>query len=137
MTHGISLNIIETALYRETGLPARGRAPEPDSKLQEYVGSQLSNRIMETGQSHRIHKLTTYFAYGGVAIAIVGYTIYIVVISMTHVPCWETAVTIAVYVSFAAAVVGTWRVGLRLVKEGTDVMEEWIEREEKKSTTSG
>jgi hypothetical protein len=127
MTHGISLGILEEALYRQTGLPTRRRDGQRDNDLQHYVGSQMSNRIMDINQAKLLHKLTSGFVYGGFYLAIIGYTAYIVFDSWRHLPLWQRIVAIAGYTALVSLVGATWKLGFKLIGEGSKVVSAWRE----------
>lgn len=108
MMHGASVQILENHLYRETDLPPGAR---------KYVGSKGADRIMDIGQSHPIHKVTTAFVYGGVALAVVGFT------GLAVYNAWGSANNFARYGSMigyvlaAGVVAGSWGWGMKEVNE--------------------
>lgn len=106
MAHGVSVQIIEDGLFRESGI---------SSGLRDSVGSRAGDRIMDIRQSHRIHRFATMFVYGGVGLAVVGFTFYIVWESWVHVPRWAQVASILAYSLEALIVLGSWLIGLRLV----------------------
>jgi hypothetical protein len=69
MSHGISVRIIENALFDESGLAARNAD-------RELVGSAAGDRIMDITQAKVIHKVTTVVVYAGVALLVMGFTAY-------------------------------------------------------------
>lgn len=133
MTHGISLGILEEALYRETGLPTPG---EEHEELQGYVGSQMSNRIMDINHAKPLHQLTSGFVYGGFYFAIIGYTAYIVVDSWRHVPLWQRIVATVGYTALVGLLGATWKLGFTLIDQGSQVATRWRKSLDKDSTAS-
>ncbi len=66
MSHGISVQIIEDALFEVSELRVE----------RELVGSKAGDKIMDIGKSHLVHKLITAFVYGGVGLMVIGFTGY-------------------------------------------------------------
>jgi hypothetical protein len=122
MTHGISMGILETELYGKTGLPQK---VEPHHEVQRYVGSQMSNRIMDITQAHPLHKVTSGFVYGGFYSAIIAYTVYIVAYVWNDVPLWQRIAGAVGYSALLALVGATWKLGFKLLDEGNKVVELW------------
>jgi hypothetical protein len=107
MMHGVSVQILEDRLFRETGLPLEAR---------NYVGSKGADRIMDIRKAHRVHKFTTYFVYGGVAFAVVFFTIYLVFISWSHSTNLVRVVAAVGYIAAAMIVGLSWFYGLEVVR---------------------
>lgn len=118
MTHGVSLDILETALYRSTGLP--------DPELRDYVGSKLSNKIMDIGVASWPHKIASGFVYGGFYAAIIGDSAYILHAAAGDVSKLMWWVALVAYSVFGALVLITWWLGFRLIKRATKAKQRWI-----------
>jgi hypothetical protein len=67
MSHGISVRIIEDALFAASGLPCATR---------EMVGSASGDKVMDITQSKFAHKITTVVVYVGVAFLVGGFTVF-------------------------------------------------------------
>ena len=66
MSHGISVRIIEDALFDASELGVdRG-----------LVGSAAGDKIMDITQEKVVHKVTTFVVYAGVAGLVIGFTVY-------------------------------------------------------------
>jgi hypothetical protein len=66
MSHGISVKIIEDALFEASELRVR----------RDLVGSAAGDKIMDIMQEKLVHKLTTVVVYAGVGCLVIGFTIY-------------------------------------------------------------
>jgi hypothetical protein len=118
MSHGISVRIIEDALFDESELRVK----------RDLVGSAAGDKIMDITQAKAVHILTTVIVYGGVAILVVGYTIYAlhsakVIISNTPALLyWRDVKVVAIakstYSLLAIMVMASWLVGFKMIKEG-------------------
>lgn len=107
MSHGVSVQIIEDALFAESALPAGTR---------NYVGSVSGDKIMDINKSRFIHHLTTYIVYIGVGMLVIGFTSYTVYLTW-HPPYIASVVAIVVYVLLAIIIGISWRVGFSIIKE--------------------
>jgi hypothetical protein len=110
MRHGLSVQILEEALFRRSGLPAVDR---------ELIGSKTGDRIMDIQRSAIPHKIATVFTYGGVAISIIAYTVFGVVSSWAHFTAVWRGAEIALYTLAAVIVASSWRAGLRSIAADT------------------
>lgn len=110
MSHGVSVMIIENALFKASGL-----GPKVDRNM---VGSAAGDKIMDIGVSRFIHKMTTLFVYGGVGIAVLLFTGYSVSSARAFVPASVIWMASAVYVLLVFMVVVSWVVGLRMIHKG-------------------
>jgi hypothetical protein len=68
MSHGISVRIIEDALFEASQLGHRVK--------RDMVGSAAGDKIMDITQAKPAHILTTVVIYAGVAFLVVGFTAY-------------------------------------------------------------
>ena len=67
MSHGISVRIIEQALFEVSELRVES----------DLVGSAAGDKIMDITKSKAAHKLITVVVYGGVFLMVVGFTAYV------------------------------------------------------------
>jgi hypothetical protein len=116
MSHGISVQIIERALFRASGLPIAE---------QDLVGSAAGDKIMDITQSKPAHKLTTVVVYGGVAFLVIGFTAYalysangIIKVDASLVHAQVIKIAIAAYLLLAVMVSLSWIVGMRMIGQG-------------------
>lgn len=116
MSHGISVQIIEHALFKASGLPVGAR---------DLVGSAAGDKIMDITQAKLAHKLTTVVVYGGVAFLVIGFTAYAlysangivkddVVLAHSRV----IGIAMAGYSLLAIMVSLSWIVGIRMIDKG-------------------
>jgi hypothetical protein len=115
MTHGISVRIIEDALFEASGLEVE----------RDLVGSAASDKIMDIMQAKAIHILTTLVVYVGVVLLVVGFTVYALYSAkevvehdsiLIHARVIEIAT--ATYSLLAIMVALSWMVGLRMIDKG-------------------
>jgi len=116
MSHGISVRIIEDALFDASGLPIGGR---------DLVGSAAGDRIMDITQAKFAHKLTTVVVYGGVALLVIAFTAYSLYsanavikgdVALAQTPAVEVA--IATYTLLLIIVALSWIQGFRVINRG-------------------
>jgi hypothetical protein len=118
MSHGVSVRIIENALFESSGL--RGKVKR------NLVGSAAGDKIMDITQAKTVHKLTTVFVYGGVAVLVLLFTAYALYSAMGLIEkgdirflqagvVWTAAV---MYILVAIMVLRSWIVGLSMINEG-------------------
>jgi hypothetical protein len=118
MMHGVSVRIIEDALFEATGL----RVIPVQRTL---VGSAAGDKIMDINLATPIHRLTTRVVYGGIFVLVLGFTVFVLYsaakvgrndVVLTHVPLlvWIAA---GVYLSVGFIVARSWKVGLKMVAE--------------------
>lgn len=119
MSHGLSVKIIEDALFEESGLRVN----------RDMVGSAAGDKIMDITQAKAAHILTTLVVYVGVLLLVIGFTAYalysakVIVdksIDLVHARVFEIAVV--TYSLLACLVVISWVVGVRMIKKGRDEM---------------
>jgi hypothetical protein len=119
MSHGISVQIIEHALFKASELPI---------KVRDLVGSAAGDKIMDINQAKIIHKLTTVVVYGGVGLLVIGFTGYALYFAnrvvkndvvLVHARVIEIA--FATYLLLAIMVALSWFVGLRMIKKGQEI----------------
>lgn len=106
MAHGVSVQILENAIYEYTHL---------DQALRKYVGSRIGDSIMDISVSNRAHQAASIFVYGGVAFLVVLYTIFVSVNAASHVALWLLLLAIFIYVLGATVVAGSWIAGFRFL----------------------
>jgi hypothetical protein len=121
MSHGISVRIIEDALFEESGLRV--------NRL--MVGSAAGDEIMDITQAKAAHKLTTVVVYGGVALLVAGFTAYALCSAngivdqdanavLAHAPVVEIAMV--TYSLLAIMVAVSWIVGMLMINKGRKEM---------------
>jgi hypothetical protein len=115
MSHGISVRIIEDALFQASGLLVD----------RDMVGSAAGDKIMDITQAKPAHKLTTLVVYRGVGLLVIGFTAYAlysangivksgVVLGLAPV-VW---IAIGTYLLLLVMVTRSWIVGIRMMKKG-------------------
>jgi hypothetical protein len=114
MIHGLSVQILEDELFIHTNLPSVAR---------DYVGSRGGDGVMDVTKSRLAHKWATIFVYGGVALLVLGFTIYVAVESWSNVSFGAKWLAIVVYVTSAVTVILSWSVGFSVLNRGNDVKE--------------
>ena len=131
MRHGISVRIIEDELFDASDLRA-------DRCL---VGSAAGDKIMDFTQEKVAHKVTTVVVYGGVAVLVIGFTVYALYSAQGIVKdnlVWILA--IGAYSLLLIMVAASWFVGVRMIKEGRSEIpaceEFWSKRELKQTAAS-
>jgi hypothetical protein len=118
MSHGISVRIIEDALFEASELKAKGAK-------RNLVGSAAGDKIMDISKAHGVHVLTTVVVYGGVAFLVIGFTAYalysangIVKDDVVLVHARVVEIAIATYSLLAIMVALSWIKGLRMINKG-------------------
>lgn len=111
MSHGVSVRIIEHALFTESGLLAETRS---------FVGSAAGDRIMDINQSRRAHVITTLVVYVGVALMVLGFTGYVIVRAWNNVSLGTRTAAMVGYLLLAVVVASSWIVGLLVIAEAND-----------------
>src|ERR1019366_7491705 len=119
MSHGISVRIIENALFKASELRVK----------RDLVGSAAGDKIMDITQAKAVHRVTTVVVYGGVAFLVIGFTVYAlysanVIVKNSNaalarvpvVPVVEIA--IATYSLLFVMVALSWIVGFRMINKG-------------------
>jgi len=109
MSHGISVRIIEDALFDASELRV-------DRCL---VGSAAGDKIMDITQEKVIHKVTTVVVYAGVAGLVIGFTVYALYSAQGIVKndlVWILA--IGAYSLLLIVVAASWIVGVRMINKG-------------------
>lgn len=112
MSHGISVRIIEDALFASSGLPPATR---------ELVGSAAGDKVMDITQSRVAHKITTVVVYAGVLILGGVFTVYALysatkVVVLVHMPVVEVAA--ATYSLLLIMVAWSWIAGIYMINKG-------------------
>jgi hypothetical protein len=109
MSHGISVRIIEDALFDASELRV-------DRCL---VGSAAGDKIMDITQEKVVHKVTTVVVYAGVACLVIGFTVYALYSAQGIVKddlVWILA--IGAYSLLLIMVAASWTVGVRMINKG-------------------
>jgi hypothetical protein len=130
MSHGISVRIIEDALFEASELRVK----------RDLVGSAAGDKIMDITQANAVHKLTTVVVYGGVFSLVVGFTAYALYSANGalngHVALYrELVVEIAIgtYSLLVIMVLLSWIVGLRMITKGRGEIPEHVKSSGAKS----
>jgi len=110
MTHGVSVRIIEDALFEASGL--RGKVKR------EMVGSAAADKIMDITQSKTVHRLTTRFVYGGVGLLVCLFTGYALYSAVGLIQTWVIWTAVAIYFLVVIMVGRSWVVGLGMINKG-------------------
>jgi hypothetical protein len=115
MSHGISVRIIENALFEVSELRVK----------RDLVGSAAGDKIMDITQAKAAHKVTTVVVYGGVGFLVFGFTAYALYSAngalkddlawFRGLAVWIAAAT---YLVLAIVVGVSWTVGLRIINKG-------------------
>ena len=108
MSHGVSVQILEDALFTQTKL---------HHKLRPLVGSRAGDRVMDIQRSKITHKIATIFVYGGVGASVVLYTSGVIYQAWHHVPRWISVCAILGYSLAVLIVFTSWVGGFRLLQE--------------------
>ena len=103
MRHGLSVRIIENALFRESGLPADRRG---------IVGSAAGDLIMDIGKSKIIHKVATVVVYLGVGLLVISFTVY-ALCAAPPAGTYVIRVATIIYSFIFAVALWSWIAGLR------------------------
>lgn len=115
ISHGISIRIIEDALFKASDLRVK----------RDLVGSAARDKIMDITQAKAAHKLITLIVYGGAAFLVFGFTAYalysaeaIVKSDVVLVHAHVIEIATATYALLAIMVSLSWIVGLRMINKG-------------------
>jgi hypothetical protein len=115
MSHGISVRIIEDALFTRAELRAD----------RELIGSAAGDKIMDITQSKAVHTITTIVVYVGVAFLVIGFTVYtlhsasaIMRADVALVHARVGAIAQAIYWALGIMVGYSWIEGLRIINKG-------------------
>jgi hypothetical protein len=114
MSHGISVRVIEDALFKKSELEVE----------RDLVGSAACDKIMDITRAKAAHVLTTLVVYGGIAFLVIGFTAYALYRAkevkdndtLIHARALEIAMS--VYFLFAVMVAYSWIEGLRTINKG-------------------
>ncbi len=112
MSHGVSVRVIENRLFEIAGF---------DDEIRDLVGSQAGDRIMDIQEAKWPHKIATGFVYGGVGIAIVLYTIFVIHGFFVIHDSWDRAEiakalgAVSGYLLAAIIVIASWTAGLMAI----------------------
>ena len=118
MSHGISVRIIEDALFEASELRAR----------RDLVGSAAGDKIMDITQAKVVHKATTVVVYLGVACLVIGFTVYALYSAkgiVKHDVIWVIA--IVTYSLLLIMVLLSWIVGVLTINKGRGEISERVE----------
>lgn len=114
MSHGISVRIIEEALFEASQLRVK----------RDLVGSEAGDKIMDITKSKAAHKLITYFVYGGVGLMVIGFTIFalysanaIIITDFSWFHMLVFWIATGIYLLILIMVAISWKVGLRIIGE--------------------
>lgn len=120
MSHGISVRIIEQALFDASELRVE----------RDLVGSAAGDKIMDITKSKVAHKLITVVVYGGVAFLVIGFTAYtlysanmIIKNDTTLVQARVIWIAIAIYSLLVIMVAFSWAEGFRIINRGSALAE--------------
>lgn len=108
MSHGVSIIIIEDALFEASGLRAK----------RALVGSASGDKIMDITQSEPVHTLTTIFVYGGFAALVLlftGYSLYLAKGLIHERYIWISS---GAYLLVAVMVLRSWIAGFGIINKG-------------------
>lgn len=108
MLRSRSVQIIEDVLFDMSGISQTQRGS---------IGTRSGDRIMDVQHSGLAHRAATAFVYAGVALSIVGYTVFAVVRSWEYLGSASRMLALAFYVLAILVVAGSWVVGLRTIGE--------------------
>ena len=135
MSHGISVRIIEDALFEAAGLPLGER---------DLVGSAAGDNIMDITQAKAVHKLAASVVWGCFSFLTVGFTVYalysangIIEHNVTLVHARVSEIAMGVYLLLAIMVCVSWVEGLRVISRGVLVARNVLGRQpdrERRST---
>jgi hypothetical protein len=118
MRRALSIQIIEVRLCDVAGL-------SPDD--QELVGNKTNEKIMDIREAPWSNKVAIMFTYGGVALAIVAFTAFVIARSWGQVALAWSITQILLYLGLVAVVALSWKCGLEELEEDTT---KWEKREE-------
>ncbi|MFA4919696.1 MAG: hypothetical protein WC581_10655 [Thermodesulfovibrionales bacterium] len=108
MSHGVSVRIIEYALFSESGLPG---------ELRKFVGSASGDKIMDISQSELAHKITTIVVYSGVVLLVGGFTLYVLCRTWYQVSYIASILAATGYTLLLIIVVNSWVAGKRILEK--------------------
>ena len=115
MRHGISVRIIEDALFKASELRVE----------RDLVGSAAGDKIMDITQAKFIHKITTVVVYAGVGLLVIVFTAYAlysahrVVKDDVILPHARVVLGASIIYSLLLIIVSlSWWVGMRMIKQG-------------------
>jgi len=118
MSHGISVRIIEDALFDVSELRVE----------RSLVGSAAGDKIMDVNQSKAAHILVSVIVYGGVALLVAGFTAYalysaggIIRNDADLVRARVIWIAIGFYSLLLIIVALSWIEGMRMIKEAKDL----------------
>jgi hypothetical protein len=123
MSNGISVRIIEDALFKASGLPVGAR---------DLVGSASGDKIMDITQAKAPHKLATITFYGTISSLVTGvttcalYSAHVIVKNdgvLVHARVVEIA--IVTYLLVAIMVALSWIVGIQMFNKGLAGIRGW------------
>lgn len=109
MSHGISVRIIEDALFEASRLQVK----------RDLVGSAAGDKIMDITQAKAAHIVTIVVVYAGVAFLVIGFTAYALYSAKGLVPTrgiWIS--TIVTYSLLLIMVALSWIVGILIINKG-------------------
>lgn len=109
MSHGVSVLIVEDALFAESHLRC---------DLRKYVGSWSADHIMDIRESKWIHKVATVVVYGGIGASVLLYTRWVIVEAWSHVAGWMQVTAVSGYSFAGILVIVSWLTGLALLGRG-------------------
>jgi hypothetical protein len=113
MSHGVSVQVLEDALYDRTDLHER---------LRDLVGSRAGDQIMDIRRSSAAHKIATIFVYGGVAASVVLYTAWVLHQAWGQVTDWMRVTAVVGYFLAAVLVIASWIAGFSWLDKATRTM---------------
>lgn len=108
MSHGVSVRIIEHALFSESGLP---------EELRKFVGSASGDKIMDISQSELAHIITAIVVYSGVVLLVGGFTLYVLFRTWCQVSYSASILAATGYTLFLIIVVNSWVAGKRILEK--------------------
>src|SRR6476469_237053 len=106
MCRSRSVQIIEGELFDLSGIPGG---------LRGAIGTMSGDQIMDIEHSKPAHRVATAFVYFGVAMSVIGYTLFAIVRSWEHLGSTARIVAPAFYAMALLIVAASWTVGLREV----------------------
>lgn len=107
MVNAVTIQVLEKRLEGKSGLHADVRA---------VIGYSATEKIMHIEKSGWAHKLATVVTYVGVAVLVIGYTVYVLVDAADHigVSVWWY---VAAYAALAVVTGSSWWTGMRQAGE--------------------
>jgi hypothetical protein len=115
MSHGVSVLIVEDALFVESRLRC---------DLRDFVGSWSADRIMDIRESKWVHKIATVVVYGGIGASVLLYTRWVIAEAWGHVARWMQATAVIGYTFAGVLVIVSWLTGLALLGKGAKLRRE-------------